>query len=494
MRECWGEAILTTDTEVTVRDFRGIAADSREVRPGFLFAAIPGTTTDGARFIGDAVARGAVAVLGEPGIAQEVRRLGVAFIPDLNPRRRFALMAAEYYAAQPAIAAAVTGTNGKTSVSSFLRQIWTCQGHKAASLGTLGVDAPSGHSDLAHTTPDPVRLHAELARLNREGVERLAMEASSHGLDQFRLDGVEIAAAGFTNITRDHMDYHPTFAHYLKAKLRLFERLLRDGGSAVVNMDAEHAADFISASGKRGLKLITVGARGETLRLIDQIPKAGGQELVLQYGSGEHRIALPLAGAFQASNVLVAAGLALGVGDPHEKVFAALGTLKGAPGRLELMARSKDGAAIYVDYAHSPDAIGTVLLALRPHVTGKLVIVFGCGGERDRGKRPLMGEAAARYADMVIVTDDNPRFEDAAAIRREALAGAPGARELGDRGEAIRAGVAALEAGDALIIAGKGHEDSQIIAGVRHSFSDRAEAVKAALALGGGAAERERGR
>ena len=485
---------MTTDTAVSVQDFRGLAADSREVRPGFLFAALPGTKTDGARFIADAVKRGAVAVLGEPGIAEDARRLGVAFIPDGNPRQRLALMASEYYSVQPDVVAAVTGTNGKTSVASFLRQIWTYQGKKAASLGTLGVDAPSGHANLGHTTPDPVRLHAELARLKREGVERLAMEASSHGLDQFRLDGVRIAAAGFTNITRDHMDYHPTFAHYLKAKLRLFERLVRDGGAAVVNLDAQHAADFVAAAGKRGLHLITVGARGETLRLIDQIPKAGWQALVVRYENQERQITLPLAGAFQASNALVAAGLALGVGDPPEKVFAALSTLKGAPGRLELMAHSKNGGAIYVDYAHTPDAIETVLLALRPHVAGKLIIVFGCGGERDRGKRPLMGEAAARYADHVIITDDNPRSEDPAAIRREALAGAPGAREMGDRAEAIRAGIAALEPGDALVIAGKGHEDSQIVAGVSYPFSDRAEAVKAALALGGSAVEQERGR
>jgi UDP-N-acetylmuramoyl-L-alanyl-D-glutamate--2,6-diaminopimelate ligase len=472
-----------------VRDYRGLAADSRDVRPGFLFAAISGTKTDGARFIADAVQRGAVAILGEPAIADTARSLGVDFIADANPRRRLALMAAEYFGAQPDVVAAVTGTNGKTSVVSFLRQIWAYQGKKAASLGTLGVDAPSGHAGLGHTTPDPVKLHAELARLKREGVERLAMEASSHGLDQYRLDGVRVSAAGFTNITRDHMDYHQSFAHYLAAKLKLFERLVKDGGVAVVNMDALHAGDFVNAAARRGLRLLTVGAKGEILTLIDQIPKPGWQALVAGYEGREHRIALPLAGAFQASNALVAAGLAIGLGDPAEKVFAALGTLKGAPGRLELMAYAKNGASIFVDYAHTPDAIETVLLALRPHVLGKLVIAFGCGGDRDRGKRPLMGQAAARYADAVIITDDNPRSENPAAIRKEALAGAPGARDIGDRAEAIRAGIAMLEPGDALIVAGKGHEDTQTIAGVAHPFSDRAEAVKAALALGGRAAE-----
>ena len=468
-----------------VQEFRGLAADSREVKPGFLFAALAGTKTDGARFIEDAVKRGAVAVLGAPSSADDARRLGVRFISDPNPRLRLAQLAADFYDAQPACVAAVTGTNGKTSVASFLRQIWAFQGRRAASLGTIGIDAPSGHVSLGHTTPDPVRLHAELARLKSEGVEHLAMEASSHGLDQFRLDGVRIAAAGFTNITRDHLDYHATFENYLAAKLRLFAELVKNGGAAVVNADAEHAADFISVSKRRGLRLLTVGQRGEDLRLVAQSPHARGQDLTLSYQAREHRIALSLAGLFQASNALVAAGLALGVGDPPERVFAALETLKGAPGRLELVARTRDGAAIYVDYAHTPDAIVTVLTALRPHVQGRLHIVFGCGGDRDRGKRPLMGEAATRYADVAIVTDDNPRSENPAAIRREILAAAPGAREIGGRADAIREAVAGLAAGDALVLAGKGHEDYQIVGTTVLPFSDRAEAVKAARELGG---------
>ena len=468
-------------------EFSGLAADSREVKPGFLFAALKGTKTDGGRFIEDAVKRGAVVVLGEPELAEHVHKLGVRFIADKNPRLRLAKMAAAFYAAQPNCVAAVTGTNGKTSVAHFLRQIWLSEGRKAASLGTIGIYSPSGQVQLSHTTPDPVELHAQLARLKHEGVEHLALEASSHGLDQFRLDGIDVSAGAFTNITRDHMDYHATFEEYLKAKLGLFERLVRPGGVAVVNRDADHADECIAAAERRGLRLLTVGAQGETLKLTGQVPRARGQDLSVLYQGRIRTIALPLAGLFQASNALVAAGVALGLGDAADDVFAALETLKGAPGRLDLVAQTRAGASIYIDYAHTPDAVETVLTALRPHVKGRLHIVFGCGGDRDRGKRPLMAAAAARSADSVIVTDDNPRSEDPAAIRREVLQGAPNAREVGDRAEAIRLGIAALGADDALVIAGKGHEDYQIVGAETRPFSDRAEAVKAALALGGSA-------
>ena len=480
-----GEAAIVSRK---VQQFRGLAADSREVKPGFLFAALAGSKTDGAKFIADAVARGAVAVLGAPDAAAQVSELGVEFIPAANPRRRLAQMAAEFYGAQPSIVAAVTGTNGKTSVASFVRQIWTFEDKPAASLGTIGIDAPSGHVSLGHTTPDPVRLHAELARLKHEGVDHLAMEASSHGLDQYRLDGVKVSAAGFTNITRDHLDYHATFENYLAAKLRLFKDLIVPDGAAVVNMDAEHADDFIAAAQARRFRLLRVGAKGEDLRLVTQTPSPRGQDITVNYQGRSHRIALPLAGLFQASNALVAAGLVLALGDPAEKVFAGLETLKGAPGRLELVARTHGQAAIYVDYAHTPDAIETVLKALRPHVKGRLHILFGCGGDRDRGKRPLMAQAAAGFADAVVLTDDNPRSEDPAAIRREALKGAPSAREIAGRAEAIREAIAALHENDALVIAGKGHEDYQIIGTEVHHFSDREEAVKAARALGGMAA------
>jgi UDP-N-acetylmuramoyl-L-alanyl-D-glutamate--2,6-diaminopimelate ligase len=468
-----------------VQQFRGLAADSREVKPGYLFAALSGSKTDGARFIEEAVKRGAIAVLGTPAAADQAKSLGVRFIAAANPRLRLAELASEFYGAQPSCIAAVTGTNGKTSVAAFLRQIWAFQGRPAASLGTIGIDAPSGHVSLGHTTPDPVRLHAELARLKQEGVDHLALEASSHGLDQYRLDGVKISAAGFTNITRDHLDYHSSFENYLSAKLRLFRELVKDGGVAVVNADADHSGDFLAAAEKRRLRLFTVGERGDSLRLVNRAAHAGGQNLTLRYEARDYVIALPLAGSFQASNAMVAAGFALGLGDTPDEVFAALEKLKGAPGRLELVARTRHGAAIYVDYAHTPDAIETVLKALKPHVKGRLHIVFGCGGDRDRGKRPLMAQAATRYADAVIVTDDNPRSEDPAAIRREVMLGAPGAREIGNRAQAIAEAVAALGAGDALVVAGKGHEDYQIIGTDVQPFSDRAEAAKAACASGG---------
>ena len=479
--------VVTNNMPDSVKGFRGIAADSRDVRPGFLFAALPGTNHNGADFIADAVAKGAVAVLGPYEAADTARTANVRFIADRNPRARFAHMAAEFYGAQPNVIAAVTGTNGKTSVVEFVRQIWAHQGLKAASLGTIGIVAPSGRTRLAHTTPDPVALHRELARLKQEGVEHLALEASSHGLDQHRLDGVKIAAAAFTNITRDHMDYHPDFAHYLAAKLRLFD-LVRPGGSAVVNVDAHCASDFIAAAEGSRHRLFTVGTRGDDLRLLEQLPQPQGQRLRIEHGGREYLVALPLAGSFQASNALVAAGLCLVLGHPVDQVFAALETLQGAPGRMELVARAKNGAPIYVDYAHTPDALVVMLQALRPHVAGRIHIVFGCGGDRDRGKRPLMGAAAGRYADSVIVTDDNPRSEDAAAIRHEVLCACHDAREIGDRAAAIRVAVAALEADDALVIAGKGHEEGQIAGSDVRPFSDRAEAITAATGLGGGAA------
>ena len=479
-----GEAEIV---KIGAQEFLGLTADSREVKPGFLFAALPGTKTDGARFIQDAVGRGAAAVLAVPDAADQVKALGVRFIAAPNPRRRLAQMAAEFYGAQPSVVAAVTGTNGKTSVASFVRQIWASQGLRAASLGTIGIDSPAGHVSLGHTTPDPIRLHAELSRLKQDGVDHLALEASSHGLDQYRLDGVKISGVAFTNITRDHMDYHESFADYLGAKLRLFTELVKEGGAAVVNADAEHADEFVAAAQRRRLALFTVGTQGTDLRLIAQTPYAAGQHITVLHRGREQKIALPLAGSFQASNAMVAAGLALALGDRTDAVFAALSKLKGAPGRLELVARTGRSAAIYVDYAHTPDAVETVLKALRPHVQGKLHIVFGCGGDRDRGKRPLMAQAAARCADNVIVTDDNPRSEDPAAIRLAVLAGAPNAREIENRAEAIRYAVEALGENDTLVIAGKGHENYQIIGTEVHPFSDRDEAVKAARAVGGNA-------
>ena len=463
--------------------FSGLACDSRAVKPGYLFAALPGTRVDGRAFIADAVRRGAVAVLGRPETRAEAEALGVRFIADANPRARLAHIAAAFFGAQPATIAAVTGTNGKTSVAVFLRQIWARLGHAAASMGTIGVVAPSGTRTLQHTTPDPIEIHRLLAELAHEGVDHLALEASSHGLDQHRLDGVRIAAAGFTNITRDHLDYHADFSAYLAAKLRLFSERVERGGIAVINADAEHAEDFLAAA--RGLRVLTVGERGEALKLVSRVPKGDGQVLAILYGGTIYNVMLPLAGGFQGANALVAAGLAIGLGDPASKVFAALAYLKGAAGRLEKVAATKSGAPVYVDYAHTPDALETVLKALRPHAAGRLHVVFGCGGDRDRGKRPLMGAVAATLADVAIVTDDNPRSEESAAIRAEILVGCPAAREIGDRTEAIRTAIGALQAGDILVIAGKGHESGQIVGTVTRPFSDRDEAVKAALALGG---------
>jgi UDP-N-acetylmuramoyl-L-alanyl-D-glutamate--2,6-diaminopimelate ligase len=471
-----------------LKDFTGLTSDSRKVKPGYLFAALSGSKTDGARFVKDAVTRGASAVLGPAGIAPEAAALGVRFIEDANPRLGLARLAAAFYDAQPETVAAITGTKGKSSIVAFLREIWTSLGKPAASLGTVGVVSPSGETALSHTTPDPVEIAELLAKLKREGVEHLAIEASSHGLDQYRLDGVTISACGFTNITRDHMDYHPTFEDYLAAKLRLFTEVVREGGVAVVNADAEHADRFIAAARARGLRLLTVGAAGETIKLVSCESHGDSQSITFDYDGQRNALVLPLAGAFQVSNALVAAALAIGLGDSPDSVFTALHHLKGAPGRMEKVALAVSGAPIYVDYAHTPDSLEKVLQALRPHARGKLRLVFGCGGDRDKGKRPLMGAVAAALADDVIVTDDNPRTEDPAVIRKEILAAAPGAREIGDRAEAIRAGVSALKLGDVLVLAGKGHETGQYIKGEVRPFSDRTEAIQAAIALGGRAA------
>ena len=471
-----------------VKDFTGLTSDSRKVKPGYLFAALSGTRTDGAKFVKDAVARGAVAVLGAPELADDVAALGVRFIPNENPRQGLARYAAAFFNAQPDTVAAVTGTKGKSSIVAFLREIWTALGKPAASLGTVGVVGPKGAIPLNHTTPDPVEIHELLAKLKQDGVDHLAIEASSHGLDQHRLDGVRISVCGFTNITRDHMDYHPTFDHYLIAKLRLFRDVVRDGGVAVVNMDADHAAAFADTAKARGLRLMTVGVKGDTITLTAREEQGDAQKLTLRHAGKEYSVLLPLAGAFQASNALVAAGLAIGLGEDAAKVFAALENLKGAPGRMEKVAFAAGGAPIYVDYAHTPDSLEKVLEALRPHTENHLHVVFGCGGDRDKGKRPLMGAIAIKLADTVIVTDDNPRSEDPATIRAEVLAAAKGARDIGDRGEAIRAAVAGLKAGDVLVIAGKGHETGQYIKSEVHPFSDREQAVAAALAAGGRAA------
>jgi len=463
-------------------DIAGLTADSRLVQAGYLFAALPGTKADGAKFVGDALARGAAAVLARPGLKTDFGQAVV--VADANPRRALARAAARFYAPQPETIVAVTGTNGKTSVAAFVRQIFERLGHSAASIGTLGVMSSAVTTDFGMTTPGPVELHSTLKALKAHGVDHVAMEASSHGLAQYRLDGVDVKAAAITNLTRDHLDYHESVEAYAYAKLRLFGEVMAPGGVAVINADAAIAAEAQALSWARGHRIISVGAAGEHLRLAEQTPYGAGQRLRLTFEGRTLDIELPLAGLFQASNALVAAGLAIGVGMDANGVFEALHHLKGAPGRLELIVHTPKGAAVYVDYAHTPDAVETVLNALRPHVKGALDIVFGCGGDRDRGKRPQMGDIARRLADHVIVTDDNPRSEDAAAIRAAILEAAPGAREIADRGEAIAAAIARLEDGDALVVAGKGHESGQIVGAQVIPFNDSDEVRRAVAALG----------
>jgi UDP-N-acetylmuramoyl-L-alanyl-D-glutamate--2,6-diaminopimelate ligase len=456
----------------------GLTADSRAVKPGFLFAALPGTHTDGSKFIADALARGAAAILVPQGGAPE--RATTPVLEDADPRRRLALIASRFFAAQPETVVAVTGTNGKTSVASFVRQLWEGQGIPSASLGTIGVVSPKGTTKLNHTTPGPIELHTILAELAKDGVTHLAFEASSHGLEQRRLDGVHLAAAAFTNITRDHLDYHLSFEDYFEVKLRLFRELLPPGAPAVVDIDSGSGKRVAEIAKSRGQKLITVGEAGETLRLVSAKRDGFAQRLVILHNGKSYEVKLPLVGYFQAANALVAAGLVIATGGDPARVIKALANLRGAKGRLDLAGATKAGAPIFVDYAHTPDALAKALQALRPYVKARLVVVFGCGGDRDKGKRPEMGAAAATNADFVIVTDDNPRSEEPAVIRRAILAAAPKAVEIGDRTTAIKQAIGGLGAGDALLIAGKGHETGQIVGDKIIPFSDH-DAVAAAL-------------
>jgi UDP-N-acetylmuramoyl-L-alanyl-D-glutamate--2,6-diaminopimelate ligase len=459
-------------------DVGGITADSRSIKPGDVFVAIAGGRSDGLNFVAPALAAGAVAVMAERPPAAQLPE-GIAFVRVGNARRALALAAAKFYPRQPPTIAAVTGTSGKTSVAAFAQQIWTALGYRAASIGTIGVVSPRGESYGSLTTPDPVLLHRSLDQLAADGVTHLAIEASSHGLDQYRLDGLAIAAAAFTNITRDHLDYHASFAAYFAAKLRLFEELVVPQGWAVIAVDHEHADAVVAAAKAHGLSIVTIGRAGSGIRLVESTIDGFSQILRIAHGGQIHVVRLPLVGEFQIENALVAAGLAIATGGDPGSVFAALAHLSGAKGRLELVGE-KGGAPIFVDYAHKPDALAKALAALRPYAAGRLVVVFGAGGDRDRGKRPLMGAAAIAVADRVVVTDDNPRSEDAAAIRGAIMAGAPGAIEIGDRRAAIRSAIADLRRGDVLLVAGKGHETGQIIGDRIVPFSDH-EAVAAAL-------------
>ncbi|PSO21852.1 UDP-N-acetylmuramoyl-L-alanyl-D-glutamate--2,6-diaminopimelate ligase [Bradyrhizobium sp. MOS003] len=460
----------------------GLALDSRVVKAGDLFFALAGSKTDGARFIDAAVAAGAVAVVGDHAPTGSK----VPFITVANPRRALALAAARFFPSQPATIAAVTGTSGKTSVAAFTRQIWERLGHASASIGTIGLVSPKRTVYGSLTTPDPIALHRQLDEIVRDGVTHLAFEASSHGLDQYRLDGVRVSAGGFTNLSRDHMDYHPTVAHYLAAKLRLFRELIQPGGAALISADHDCSAQVIEAATSRGLRVMAVGRNGdgagEGIRLGGATVEGFSQVLELEHCGRRYAIRLPLVGEFQIENALVSAGLAIGTGSDAADVFASLEHLEGAKGRLERVGE-RNGAPIFVDYAHKPDALAKALQALRPYAKRKLVVVFGAGGDRDAGKRPIMGEIAAENADRVIITDDNPRSEKPETIRAEILATAKGAREIGDRATAIRTAIGELQEGDALLVAGKGHETGQIVGGEVLPFSDH-EAVAAALASG----------
>ena len=457
----------------------GVTAASSAVGPGWIFAALPGSKMDGAQYITDAVARGAAAVIvGEDKTAETPAN--IPLIRVKNPRQALALIAAKFHPKQPEIAVAVTGTSGKTSVADFTRQVFTHLGRKAASIGTVGVIKPDGAIYGSLTTPDPVTLHATLDGLASEGVTHLAFEASSHGLDQHRLDGVRLTAAAFTNLGRDHMDYHPNIEHYLGAKMRLFTELLQPGQTVVINADGTYADKVLDVAKARGLKVMTVGAKGNALKLESTRLEGFAQALRIHAGGRTYDVRLPLVGAYQVENVLVAAGLAIAAGEETGKVLGALSQLKGVPGRLEIVCEAKGGLAI-VDYAHKPEALEAALAACRPFVTGKLICVFGCGGDRDKGKRPLMGKISADKADVTIITDDNPRSERPSSIRQEILAVAPGAREIGDRAEAIHAAVAMMGKGDVVLVAGKGHETGQIVGSTIIPFSDH-EVIRLALA------------
>ncbi len=484
LRECGSATPAPGDAGGETR-ILGLTADSRAVGPGFLFAALPGARADGRAFIAEAVARGAAAVLAPEGTAWPGGVPPRPLLIAADARRALARIAAVFAGAQPETVVAVTGTNGKTSTVDFLRQLWTADGERAASLGTLGLVAEGMPSGPSLTTPDPVALHASLAALARAGVRWAAIEASSHGIEQRRLDGLRIAAAGFTNLTRDHLDYHGTMAAYRAAKLRLFDTLLPPSTPVAANadMDADTLGALRGVAEARGLRLLTVGEAGGAVRLLRQAPLPDGQELEVEAFGVRRELRLSLPGRFQADNALLALALAVVCNMPAERALALLPRLVGVRGRMELAARLPNGAAVYVDYAHTPDALERLLTALRPHVApgARLHVLFGAGGDRDPGKRPLMGAACARLADRAWVADDNPRSEDPAAIRAAVLAGCPGGVDAGDRAGAIARAVADLRPGDVLAVAGKGHESGQTIGAVTHPFDDAA-VVRAAVA------------
>ena len=467
----------------------GLTVDSRAVKPGMLFAALPGARWHGAEFIGPALRMGAAAILtdaeGARLAAEALDSSPAALVVADDPREALAYASALWFGAQPATMVAVTGTNGKTSVATFARQIWMALGHGAINIGTTGVEG-AWEAPSSHTTPDPITLHAMLAEAAAAGVTHAAMEASSHGLDQRRMDGVRLSSADFTKLTQDHLDYHHTMQAYAEAKAGLFTRLLPEEGTAVVNLNGAGGAEMLALAEARGLKTIAIGRDPlADLRITGQRYDATGQDLRFDWKGQPQQVHLNLVGGFQAENVLVAAGLVIAAGAAPGDVFRTLAALSGVRGRMQLAATRKNGAAVYVDYAHTPDALETALKALRPHVLGRIIVVFGAGGDRDTTKRPLMGAAARANADVLFVTDDNPRSEEPAAIRAAILAACPDANEVGDRAEAILLGVDALGPGDALLIAGKGHETGQTIKGQVYPFDDVEQASIAVAALDG---------
>ena len=446
----------------------GFAIDHRKVAPGTIFGAFEGARVNGEDYIPAAIAAGAIAVVARPETLVE----GAVHIAARDPREAFARAAAMFFAPFPPTCVAVTGTNGKTSTVEMVRQLWRMQGHHAASIGTLGVTTADERVVTGLTTPDIVTFLSNVAGLAREGVTHVAFEASSHGLSQYRTEGLPVRAAAFTNLSRDHLDYHGDMASYLTAKLRLFSEVLADDGVAVVWIDDPHADRVMDLARVRGNRLITVGEHGETLRLVGREPSLLGQALTIEAEGATHKVQLPLIGAYQAANALTAAGLVLATGGTLAATLAGLARLQPVRGRLERAVILPNGAPVYVDYAHTPDALEAAIAALRPHAEGRLIVVFGAGGDRDNGKRAPMGEVVAAQADVAIVTDDNPRTEDAAQIRAQVLAGAPSATEIGDRRAAIRAACDMAQPGDIVLIAGKGHEQGQIVGDMILPFDD----------------------
>jgi UDP-N-acetylmuramoyl-L-alanyl-D-glutamate--2,6-diaminopimelate ligase len=460
------------DSEVT-----GFAIDHRKVTDGNVFGAFKGAVFNGEDFIPAAVERGAVAVVARPEASVE----NAVHLSAEQPRRLFAQMAAKYFGPYPETVVAVTGTNGKTSTVEMTRQIWRMLGHRSASIGTLGVTTSDDQVKTGLTTPDIVTFLSNVAGLKRMGISHVAYEASSHGLDQYRAEGVPLAAVAFTNFSRDHLDYHPSMEAYFEAKMRLFDEVIEPGKAAVIWTDDPKSDEVIERANRRGLEVLTVGRKGEAIRLIEQVPTALGQTLVLEHGGKQQRLALPLIGAYQASNVMTAAALVLATGSEWRAIFSAIGRVAPVRGRLERAVISRAGAPVYVDYAHTPDALEAAIQALKPHVEGKLIIVFGAGGDRDQGKRAPMGEVATRLADVVIVTDDNPRSEDPVKIRADIMAGAPGATEVGGRREAIARALEIARAGDIVLLAGKGHETGQIVGNKVLPFDDALVARECAI-------------